>query len=88
VHIAPACAGSDHFGSYVHSLSLHFYKRLFPGLEPMTTWSQGNNFTAATWLPFITVLVHILNEGNVLCLDFMLLQGPPLVVLNYDETIG
>jgi hypothetical protein len=54
----------------------------------MTTWSQGNNFTAATWLPFITVLVHILNEGNVLCLDFMLLQGPPLVVLNYDETIG
>jgi hypothetical protein len=38
VHVAPACAGFgegfDHFGSYVCSLSLHFCKRLFPGLEP------------------------------------------------------
>jgi hypothetical protein len=35
VHVAPACAeseeGSDHFGSYVCSLPLHFFKRLFPG---------------------------------------------------------
>jgi hypothetical protein len=34
VHVAPACAGSgegsDHFGSYVRSLYLHFCKRLFP----------------------------------------------------------
>jgi hypothetical protein len=56
VHVAPACArsgeGSDHFGSYVHSLFLHFCKRLFPGLEPMTSWSQGNSFTAAPGLPF------------------------------------
>ena len=33
VHVAPACAGSkegsDHFGSIVRSLSLHFCKRLF-----------------------------------------------------------
>jgi hypothetical protein len=40
VHVAPACTGygegSDHFGSYVHSISLHFCERLFPGLEPMT----------------------------------------------------
>jgi hypothetical protein len=43
VHVAPACIGSDHFGSYVRSISLHFYKRLFPGLEPMTSWSQGND---------------------------------------------
>jgi hypothetical protein len=45
MHVAPACVGSiegsDHFGSYVRSLSLHFCKRLFPGLEPMTSWSQG-----------------------------------------------
>jgi hypothetical protein len=38
--VAPACTesgeGSDHFGSYVRSLSLHFCKRLFPGLEHMT----------------------------------------------------
>jgi hypothetical protein len=50
VHIASTCAGSkegsNHFGSYVHNLSLHFSKRLFTGLEPMTSWSQGNNFTA------------------------------------------
>jgi hypothetical protein len=41
VHVAPACAGSgegsNHFGSYVRSLFLHFCKRLFPGLEPMTS---------------------------------------------------
>jgi hypothetical protein len=40
VHVVPACTGSgegsNHFGSYVHSISLHFYNRLFPGLEPMT----------------------------------------------------
>jgi hypothetical protein len=33
VHVAPACVGagegSDHFGSYVCNLSLHFCKRLF-----------------------------------------------------------
>jgi hypothetical protein len=47
VHVAPTCAGSgeesDHFGSFVRSLSLHFCKRLFPGLEPVTSWSQGNS---------------------------------------------
>jgi hypothetical protein len=36
VHVVPTCVGSDHFGSYVRNLSLHFCKRLFPGLEPMT----------------------------------------------------
>jgi hypothetical protein len=50
VHIAPACAGSNRFGSYVCSISLHFCKRLFPRLEPMTSWSQAN--TAAPGLPF------------------------------------
>ena len=57
VHVAPACAGSregaDHFGSIVRSLSLHFCKRLFPGLEPMTSWSQGSSFTTPPRLPFI-----------------------------------
>jgi hypothetical protein len=47
VHVAPACAvsgeASNHVGSYVHSLSLHFCKRLFSGLEPMRSWSQGNS---------------------------------------------
>jgi hypothetical protein len=33
VHVVSAYAGSDHFGSYVGSLSLHFCKRLFPGLK-------------------------------------------------------
>jgi hypothetical protein len=57
MHVTPTCVGSgegfDHFGSYVRSLSLHFCKRLFPGLEPMTSWSQGNNITVAPGLPFI-----------------------------------
>jgi hypothetical protein len=43
--------GSYHFGSYVRSLSMHFCKRLFPGLELMTSWSWKteeycNNFKA------------------------------------------
>jgi hypothetical protein len=56
VHVAPACArsmeGSDCFGYNVRSLSLHFCKRLVLGLEPMTSWSQGNTFTATRGLPF------------------------------------
>jgi hypothetical protein len=36
MHVAPAWAGSgeesNHFGSYVRSLSLHSCHRLFPGL--------------------------------------------------------
>src|SRR3954464_9298043 len=59
VHVAPACAGSgegsDHFGSIVRSLSLHFCKRLFAGLEPVTSWSQGSSFTTAPRLPFFFV---------------------------------
>jgi hypothetical protein len=55
VHVAPTYIGSgewfDHFRSYVHSLSLHFCKRLFLGLEIMTSGSQGNSFTAALGLP-------------------------------------
>jgi hypothetical protein len=49
VHVAPAYAwsgeGSDHFGSFIRSLALHFCKRLFSGLESVTSWSQGNSFT-------------------------------------------
>jgi hypothetical protein len=60
--IAPACVGtgegSDHFVSHVCSNSLHFCKRLFPRLEPMTSWSQGNNFTAAPRLPFYKGMQH------------------------------
>jgi hypothetical protein len=62
VHVAPACAGSregpDQFGSYVRSFFLHFCKRLFLRLEPMTSWSQGNNFTTAPGLPFFSNKVY------------------------------
>jgi hypothetical protein len=64
VHVAPACAGSregfDHFGPYVHSLSLHFCKRLFLELESMISWSQDNSFTAAPGLPFNLVFPFIM----------------------------
>jgi hypothetical protein len=57
VHVAPACVGfgegSDHFESYIRSLSLHLCKMLFPGLEPTTSWAQGNNFTAVPGLFFV-----------------------------------
>jgi hypothetical protein len=78
VHIAPACAGSreesDHFGSCVHSLSLHFYKRLFLRLEPMTSWSQGNSFIAAPGLPFFIhdcVTIRITNFQKKELLAFL-----------------
>jgi hypothetical protein len=68
VHVALAYAGSregsDHFGSYARSLSLHFCKRLFPGLEPMTSWSQGNSFTVVPGLPF-----SLLNKNRYPNLD-------------------
>ena len=57
VQVAPACAGSgkesDHLSLFVRSLSLYFCKRLVPGLEPVTSWSQGSSFTTAPRLPFI-----------------------------------
>jgi hypothetical protein len=57
VHVAPACAGS---GKGPTTLGLmyttFFYKGLFPGLDPMTSWSQGNSFTAVPVLPFIQLL--------------------------------
>jgi hypothetical protein len=60
VHVTPTCAGSeegsDHFGSYVRNLFLYFCKRLFLELEPMTSWSQGSNFTAKLGLPFLLVI--------------------------------
>jgi hypothetical protein len=45
--------------SYVRSFSLHFCKRLFLGLEPMTSWSQGRSFTAAPGLPFPVLQVQV-----------------------------
>jgi hypothetical protein len=67
VHVAPACArseeGSDHFGSYVRSLSLHLYKMLFSRLETMTSWSQGNNFTARA--PFHKVIFNEIKENFI-----------------------
>jgi hypothetical protein len=66
VNVAPSCVGSregsDHFESYIHSLSLHFCKRLFPRLEPMTSWSKGNNFTAVSGLPF-NFMLHYLTKN-------------------------
>jgi hypothetical protein len=51
---APVCAGSgeDHFGSYVRSLPCISAGGCFQDFESMTSWSQGNSFTAAPGLPF------------------------------------
>jgi hypothetical protein len=71
MHIAPACTGSgegsDHFRSYVRSLSMHFGRRLLPGLELMTSWSQGNNITVAPGLPFINGTPSVTPQGFVSC---------------------
>jgi hypothetical protein len=49
VHIAPDCTGSgegsDHFGSYIHSLFLHFCKRLVPDGPP---WSIATTSPRST----------------------------------------
>jgi hypothetical protein len=71
MHIVPACTGSgegsDHFRSYVRSLSMHFGRRLLPGLELMTSWSQGNNITVAPGLPFINGTPSVTPQGFVSC---------------------
>jgi hypothetical protein len=41
---------------------VHLCKKLFPGLEPMTLWSNGNNFTAASGLPF-DFMLHYLTKN-------------------------
>ena len=73
VHVAPACAGSgegsDHFGSFVRIISLHFCKRLFPGLEPVTSWSQGGSSTAAPRLFLLLLLNPLLFSWHKLKLS-------------------
>jgi hypothetical protein len=39
----------------INNHSLHFYKRLFLGLEPMTSWSQNNSFTTVPGLVFSVI---------------------------------
>ncbi|KAF3660740.1 hypothetical protein FXO38_12053, partial [Capsicum annuum] len=38
-------------GCIVRSLTLHFCQRLFPRLEPLTSWSYDNNFTSYSKAP-------------------------------------
>jgi hypothetical protein len=66
VHLAPTYAGFDHLGSYVRRLSLHFCKRMFPGLEPMTPWSQSqdNSFTVVPGLPFNSQYLFMWADGR------------------------
>jgi hypothetical protein len=90
VHVAPSCAGSrdgsDHFGSYVHSLSLHFCKRLFPGLEPMR--SQGNSFTTAPGLPFFYYCNNNNNSSSKCTLVFFYLISMLLLRLHVHLLIS
>jgi hypothetical protein len=73
VHVAPACTGpregSDHFMSYVHNIFLYFCKRLFSGLEPMTSWSQGSNFTASDTEMKKRYIKHMKPNQNMLILS-------------------
>ncbi|KAK4725291.1 hypothetical protein R3W88_028070 [Solanum pinnatisectum] len=39
-------------GSVVKSLTLHFYKKLFPQLEPVTSWSHEAILPVTPRLPF------------------------------------
>lgn len=41
----PLCVGSREQGCIVRSLTSHFYKKLFPRLEHVTSWSHSGNFT-------------------------------------------
>jgi hypothetical protein len=53
-HVAPAYIVSDHFESYVCSLFLYFYNRLFLELETIISWSQGNSFTVMPELHIVS----------------------------------
>jgi hypothetical protein len=70
VHVAPACTGSgegsDHFRSYVHSLSLHFCKRLFPGPHGHKATTLTQYYTIIFGIPVHQVL-KILKIYNHSC---------------------
>jgi hypothetical protein len=75
----PLCAGSgegsDHLGSLYAAFPCNFCKRLFPRLEPVTSWSQGDSFYLKLgYLNKIKVRKHrMLNQGihayKRICLD-------------------
>ncbi|KAK4358881.1 hypothetical protein RND71_021110 [Anisodus tanguticus] len=85
----PLCAGSaegpDHKVLYniVCRLTLHFCRRLFPRLEPMTFWSHGSNFTGYSKAPlqidtasndlkiFVPLLVSALDAISNIVVDFL-----------------
>jgi hypothetical protein len=56
MHVALPYIGSEkgfnYFWSYVCSIFMYFYKRLYLGLKLMTSWSQGNGFITASGFPF------------------------------------
>jgi hypothetical protein len=59
MHVAPVCTGSNHFGSYVQPFPAFLQEAgqiPLTGLEPMTSWSQGDSFMAAPGLPFWYVM--------------------------------
>lgn len=45
--------------SIVRSLPFHFCRRLFPKLEPMTSWSYGGNFTGYSKAPLRNNYIHV-----------------------------
>jgi hypothetical protein len=69
MHVAPVCTGSNHFVSYVQPFPTFLQEAgqiPLTGLEPMTSWSQGDSFTAAPGLPFwyiMNILKIITQQG-------------------------
>jgi hypothetical protein len=65
VHVAPACARSgewsDHFGSYVHNISLHFCKSCFQELVVKIIVAYGVKFVR----PYRAIL-------NINCIIFLI----------------
>jgi hypothetical protein len=54
--------GPTTLGLCTQGLSLHFCKRLFLGLEPMTAWSQANSFPELT-LFYYFIFIYLFGEN-------------------------
>jgi hypothetical protein len=72
VHITPTCTGSgevfDQFGSYVHNISLHFCRRLFPGvlgLDRALRLAHKNSYNS---------LIKEHGSNIVVCKSFLILM--------------
>lgn len=59
MHVAPICAGSDHFRSFVCSLSLHLFKSWFQDLNPRPHGHKAATFPPCQGSPLKILMIYL-----------------------------